>query len=121
MPTEPDTLTLSEAVRRAAEVVDPNGSNDGVADLVARFEDEDEPITAVANIDELMAEALHRIDVDAEDRDPALTMATAIVTYLAFRRTAVKEPDERLLQLAADAEFDGHPPPAVADFLAGLA
>jgi putative intracellular protease/amidase len=106
-------------VRRAAEAVDPNGSDDAVADFVARFEDRDEPITAVADIDQLMAEATHRIDVDAEDHDPALTLAGAVVTYLAFRRDNVDEDDERLLRLAADAEFDGNPPPAVAAFLSG--
>jgi hypothetical protein len=121
VPTEPQPLTLSQAVRRAAEAVDPDGHDDGVAAFVARFEDRDEPITAVADIDELMAEATHRIDVDAEDWDPALTLAGAVVTYLAFRRDAVKEDDDRLLQLAADAEFNGHPPPAVAAFLAGQA
>jgi hypothetical protein len=117
VPTEPETLTLSEAARRAAEAVDPDGNNDGVADFYRRFEDRDEPITAVANVEELVAETIGRIDVDAGDDDPALTMAGAIVTYLRFKRDAVNDDDERLLQLAADAEFDGNPPAPVAEFL----
>jgi hypothetical protein len=46
-------------------------------------------------------------------------MAGAVVTYLAHRRDAAGEEPGRLLQLAADAEFDGRPPPEVAAFLAG--
>jgi putative intracellular protease/amidase len=117
VPTEPEILTLAEAARRAAEAVDPDGNDDAVNDFVARFEDRDEPITAVADIEELIAEATHRIDVD--ESDPALTLAGAVVTYLRFKRDGVDTDDERLLQLAADAEFEGNPPPAVAAFLEG--
>jgi hypothetical protein len=116
--TEPHVLTLAEAVRIAAEAVDPDGGDDRVADFRLRFEDRDEPITAVQDgIEELMAEATRSLDVEGDD--PALTMAGAVVTYLAFRRDTAGEDPERLLQLAADAEFDGDPPPEVAAFLAG--
>jgi hypothetical protein len=117
MSTDPQPLTLSAAVHRAAAAVDPDGTDDAVADFLARFEDRDEPITAVENIDELIAEATHRIDV--EEDDPALTLAGAVVTYLAFRRDEADEDPDRLLRLAADAEFKGHPPEPVAAFLEG--
>jgi hypothetical protein len=118
VPTEPSILTLSEAVRIATDAVDPDGGDDRVADLRLRFEDRDEPISALTDgIEQLMAEATRSLDV--EEDDPALTLAGAVVTYLAFRRDAAGEDPERLLQLAADAEFDGTPPPAVAAFLAG--
>ena len=44
-------------------------------------------------------------------------MATAVATYLAFRRDQVDEDAEELLRLAARAEFNGNPPPAVANWL----
>jgi len=116
--TEPHVLTLAEAVRIATDAVDPEGGDELIADLRLRFEDRDEPITAIADgIEDLMAEATRSLDV--EEDDPALTMAGAVVTYLAFRRDNAEEAPERLLQLAADAEFAGDPPPAVAAFLAG--
>src|SRR3954468_11723281 len=118
VPTEPQILTLAEAVRVATDAVDPEGADDRVADLRLRFEDRDEPITAVQErVEELMAEATRSLDVDGDD--PALTLAGAVVTYLAFRRDTADQAPERLLQLAADAEFDGNPPPEVAAFLSG--
>jgi hypothetical protein len=117
VPTEPSVLTLADAVRAATDAVDPEGADDRVADLMLRFEDRDEPISALTDsIEETMAEATRRLDV--EEDDPALTLAGAVVTYLAFRRDAVNEDPQRLLQLAADAEFKGQPPAAVAAFLA---
>jgi len=117
MPTEPQPLTLSAAVHRAVAAVDPDGTDDAVSDFLRRFEDRDEPISAVVGIEELIAEATHRIDV--EEDDPALTLAGAVVTYLAFRRDEADGDPDRLLQLAADAEFDGNPPEPVVAFLEG--
>jgi len=119
MPTEPETLSLSEAVHRAVEACDPDGADDRLADLLTRFEDRDEPISAVADVEEEMAEAIRRLDTEGDD--PALTMAGAVVTYLAFRRTEADAAPERLLVLAADSEFDGNPPPAVEAWLTGAA
>jgi hypothetical protein len=45
-------------------------------------------------------------------------MAGAVATYLAYRRDAVGEEPGALLAMAARAEFDGKPPPYVADWLA---
>jgi hypothetical protein len=120
MPTEPQPLTLAQAARRAAEAVDPDGDDDRVSDFAARFEDRDEPIAALTEtIDEQVAEIVGALDVEGDD--PALAMAGAVVTYLAFRRDEMSADDARLLQLAADAEFAGDPPPRVAAWLAGEA
>jgi hypothetical protein len=116
VPTEPQPLTLAEAVRIATDAVDPEGADDRIADLRLRFEDRDEPISALTgSIEETMAEATRSLDV--EEDDPALTLAGAVVTYLAFRRDTADEDPERLLRLAADAEFDGQPPANVTAFL----
>jgi hypothetical protein len=120
VPTEPEILTLAEAVRIATDAVDPNGGDDRIADLRLRFEDRDEPISALTeSIESTMDEATRALDVEGDD--PALAVAGAVVTYLAFRRDAAGEDPERLIQLAVDAEFDGNPPPSVAAYLAGEA
>jgi len=113
MPTEPETLTLSEAARRAVDVVDHEASDDALSDFLDRFQDRDEPVTAVEQPDELFAEAAGAIDPD----DPALQMAAAVAGYLSFRRDELDEPPDELLRRAAAAEFDGSPPPAVAGWL----
>jgi hypothetical protein len=99
------------------EACDPDGADDRLSDLLTRFEDRDEPITAVLDVEQEMAEATGALDPEGDD--PALQMAGAVVTYLTYRRTEVKEADERLLRLAADAEFKGHPPEDVAAWLNG--
>ena len=115
MPTEPSPPTLSELVRRAVEVCDPAAEDEALAEYLRRFEDRDEPITAVEDVQgEAAAEARRAAP---EGLDPALTMAAAVTTYLAFKRAEITAPDDQLLRLAARAEFDGHPPPAVAAWL----
>jgi hypothetical protein len=111
-----DPPTLADVVHRAAEVADPGGVNDGVSDLLRRFEDRDEPVTAEADIEEELAEAEGA--VDPQDEDPEVVMMTAVATYLAFRRTEIERDREELLRLAARSEFDGHPPELVAGWLA---
>jgi hypothetical protein len=116
MPTEPAVPTLSEVVHRAVTACDPDGDHEGLAQLLARFEDSDEPITAEADVEERLAEAKGAID--PQDDYPAVVMAAAVATYLAFRRTEITDDREELLRLAARAEFDGKPSPAVAEWLA---
>jgi hypothetical protein len=116
MPTEPLPPTPFEVVHRAAEVADPTGANEGVAQFLARFEDRDEPVTALADVEEAIAE--QKGAVDPQDEDPAVVMAAAVAVYLAFRRTELHDDSQELLRLAARAEFDGHPPAHVADWLA---
>jgi hypothetical protein len=116
MPTEPREPTLAEVVHRAVEVVDPAGVEDGPAQLLERFEDRDEPVTAVADVEEVLAEG--RGAIDPQDEDPAVVMSVALAVYLAFRRGEIDADPEELLRLAARAEFDAPPPEHVADWLA---
>ena len=110
-----DPPTLADVVHRAAEVVDPEGAEDGVSDLLRRFEDRDEPVTADADIELEIAEA--KGAVDPQDEDPPVVMMATVATYLAFRRTEIERDREELLRLAARAEFHGQPPEPVADWL----
>ena len=116
MPTEPAEPTLAEVVHRAVEVVDPGGAEDGPAQLLERFEDRDEPVTSIADVDDVLAEG--RGPIDPQDEDPFVVMAVAVAGYLAFRRTELDDDPGELLKLAARAEFDGKPPQHVADWLA---
>ena len=117
MPTNPEPVTLSETVHRAVIVVDPEGGA-GLEDLLARFEDDDEPLdsTSAQIAEQRIAEEAGKLDPEAED--PAVQMAAAVATYLAYRRDELDEEPRTLLELAARAEFEGHPPEGVEDLLA---
>jgi hypothetical protein len=114
MPTEPQPLTLFEAVRRAVEACD-DGSDNGLDELLEKFEDDDEPISAIADIEGRLNAKIGPPEFD--DDDAPITMARAVVTYLAFRRDEVNVQDIELLRLAARAEFNGKPPDYVARWL----
>ena len=112
-----ETPRLSQVVHRAIEVCDGNvGIEGGLGDLYVRFEDRDEPITAIENIEATMAEAVGSLDVDGID--PQLAMAAAVTVYLAFRRDEMDDDPADILRLAARAEFNGAPPAHVAQWLA---
>ena len=103
MATEPQTLTVAAAAARAAELVDPDGTDALVGEWLLRFEDRDEPITAVEDIEQHLAEETGALDPQGEE--PSLVVARAVMTYLAHRRDTVDDSDERLLRLALDAEL----------------
>jgi hypothetical protein len=107
------TPSLAEVVHRAVEACDPAGTSDAAAGVEERFQDRDEPVTALANVELALREA----GVDPEDEDPVAVMIMAVATYLAHRRTEVDDDREALLRLAARAEFDAHPPEHVARWL----
>jgi len=119
MPTEPEPVTLSEIVQRAVVVVDPDG-NQGLDDLLERFQDDDEPLSAVlADVTrQKIAEGVGALD--PQEEDPAVQMAGAVATYLAYRRDEVDEEPGALLELAARAEFNGKPPANVRSWLADV-
>jgi hypothetical protein len=117
VPTDPEPVTLAQVVHRAVEVVDPTGS-EGLDDLLARFEDADEPLSSdlAEPASQRIAEGIGALDPQAEDG--AVQMAGAVATYLAFRRDQLDEEPVALLERAARAEFDGTPPDVVRRWLA---
>ena len=114
MPAEPQTLTLAQAVHRAVEVCEDSRSQ-SLDDMLERFEDADEPITAIESVESRLNEALG--PAEADDGDAALTMARAIVVYLAHRRDEIDADPVELLALTARAEFGAHPPDYVGAWL----
>jgi hypothetical protein len=116
MPTEPPTPNLSDIVDRSADVVDPLGSNDGVAYVVAHYEDRDEPVTALRQLEAELAEVVGR--VDPQEEDPAVQMMSAVILHLAHRRDELDAGPARTLEHTARDEYNGQPPEDVAAWLA---
>ena len=105
MPTDPHTPTLAEIVHAAAEVADPTAAADAVGDLLSRFEDRDEPVTTVDDVEEQLAEARRIIDPEG-DSEP-LRNAVAVATYLSFKRDELNaDPDELIRRATAAEDFD---------------
>jgi hypothetical protein len=112
------TPAVSDVVRRAVEVCDPGGSDEALGRLEQQLEDDDEPITAVENPEERLALALEGADMDGEN--PAVAVASAIVLYLAAHHGEAdfdRDPQE-LIQLSVRAQWRGHVPAFVGDWLA---
>ena len=116
MPTEPQPISLFEVAKRAVEACDPQGTDGALGDFLAQFEDFDEPVTSVENIEERVAIATEGVDADIND--PAVQMAGATILYLAHRRDEMGDDDEDILRLAARAEYKGEPPELIVDWLA---
>lgn len=116
MPTPPEQLTLAQLVNRAVAICDPDDENEELGELQRRLEDADEPAAAlVGGIEQRMAEEVGVLD--PEEESPALQVASAVVVYLAHRRDEYDDDPSHVLRLAVRAEFDGHPPAAVAQWL----
>lgn len=116
MPTEPQPITLFEIAKRAVEVADPADADESLGELLEQFEDADEPVTAIENLEERVAIAVEGVDVEIDD--PAVSMAAATILYLARRRDELRAEPSKILRLAARAEWKGDPPEAVRDWLA---
>jgi hypothetical protein len=110
MPTDRTLITVSDLVRRAAAITDPQGDDAAVVELTSRHDDDDEPVRGV------LEELEERLAWGA-DEDPAVVMTQALVLYLGHRLDEVDEDAEDLLRLAARAEFDGSPPEPVSAWL----
>ena len=112
------TPTVAELVRRAVEVCDPDDDDEALGRFEEQLEDDDQPITTVENLEERLALASEGADYEIEN--PAVSVATAVVLYLATKRgnaDEVRDPHE-LMRLAARAQWHQDPPTDVADWLA---
>src|SRR3954452_14110912 len=103
MPTEPEPLTLAQVARRAVEICDPQDTDAVLGDYFLRFEDADEPVTAIQNLEERVALAAEGVDVDLDD--PSIAVANAVIIYLAHRRDQLDDDPDDILRLAARAEW----------------
>jgi hypothetical protein len=112
------TPTVADLVRRAVEICDPDDREPALGRFEEQLEDDDEPITAVENLEERLALASEGADYAVEN--PAVSVANAVVLYLASKRghgDDERDPRE-LMRLAARAQWHGDPPTSVTDWLA---
>ena len=110
MPTDRSLITVSEIVRRATAIVDPQGEDPAVVELATRFGDDDEPVRGVLDgLEERLAWGA--------DEDPPIVMAQALVLYLGHRLDEFEDDEEDLMRLAARSEFEGRPPEPVTAWL----
>jgi hypothetical protein len=116
VPTEPPPITLAQVVRRAAEIVDPDDDDVLIGEFELAFEDADEPVSTVGDLEERVADVLSELDPAVASG--SLSMAGALTVYLGYRRDELRGRSAELLRLAARAEWAGDPPGAVRDWLA---
>ncbi len=109
-------MTLAQVVRRAADVVDPDDVDAAVGDFEQAFEDADEPVRALDDVEERVGTVLS--DLDPAIANGSLSMLGAITNYLSYRRDELHAEPEELMRLAARAEWKGDPPDVVLDWLA---
>jgi hypothetical protein len=107
--------TVSEAVGRAAAIVDPEGMETAVTALFEGFEDDDRPATAVAHLAGELLGTVRAIDPDGDD--PAASVTAAAATWLA-RNPSQAEEGERVVREGVRLLFSAQPPEPVADWLA---
>jgi hypothetical protein len=111
-----ETPSLADVVRRAVELCDPADEDADLGEFERVFEDADQPVTAVGDVETRIWEAVGRT-IDPEPVNPAVTMAGATAVYLAFRRDELGDDTDDVLRLAARAEWDGRPPDDVRGWL----
>jgi hypothetical protein len=116
VPAEPRPVSLSEVVRRAAEIVDPDDDDAAVGDFQLAFEDDDEPVRAIDDVESRVATVL--ADLDPAVANGSLSMAGAITIYLSYRRDELHAAPAELIRLAARAEWGKELPTVVQDWLA---
>jgi hypothetical protein len=112
---DPRPVSLAEVVRRAAQIVDPDDEDAIIGDFQQAFEDDDEPVAGLDDVQERVAEVLSVLDPAVNNG--SLSVAAAVTVYLSYRRDEVHEDPRELLRLAARAEWNDEPPEVVVEWL----
>jgi hypothetical protein len=108
--------TVSEVVREATAICDPEGVETAATALYDGFEDDDRPTTAVGD---LAGELLGTVRaVDPEEDEPAAWAAAAAAVWLATNPSQTGNGDH-VLREGIRLVFNGQPPAPVADWLEG--
>jgi hypothetical protein len=108
--------TVSEVVREATAIADPEGVETAATALYDGFEDDDRPTTAV---EDLAGELLGTVRaVDPEEDEPAAWAAAAAAVWLATNPSQADNGDH-VLREGVRLVFEGKPPGPVAEWLAG--
>jgi hypothetical protein len=106
--------TISEVVREAAAICDPEGADTAVTGLFESFEDDDRPTTAA---EDLQGELLSTVrGIDPEGDNPAALAAAAAAIWLATNPSQADNGDH-VLREGTRLVFEGNPPEPVAEWL----
>jgi len=111
------TPSVSDVVRRAVEICDPDDVDQTLGRLEEQFEDDDEPVTAVENLEERLAIALE--GTDSEGDNPAVAVASAVVLYLGANPRDLDRDPEHVIRRAVEAQWHSDVPEFVEGWLAG--
>jgi hypothetical protein len=107
--------TISEVVREATAICDPEGIDTATVGLFESFEDDDRPATAA---EDLQGELLSTVrGIDPEGDNPAALAAAAAAVWLATNPSQADNGDH-VLREGARLVFEGHPPEPVGEWLA---
>jgi hypothetical protein len=107
--------TISEVVREAAAIVDPEGTETAVTGFFESFEDDDRPATAA---EDLRGELLSTVrGIDQEGDNPAALAAAAAAVWLSTNPSQADNGDH-VLREGVRLVFEGDPPEALAEWLA---
>jgi hypothetical protein len=114
-PGNRDTIPpISEVVREAAAICDPEGTDTAVTGFFESFEDDDRPTTAA---EDLQGELLSTVrGIDPEGDNPAALAAAAAAVWLATNPSQADNGDH-VLREGCRLVFEGHPPEPVAEWL----
>ena len=106
--------TVSEAVREATAIADPNGTETAVDALYDSFEDDDRPATAAENLAGELLETVRAID--PEEDEPAAWAAAAGAVWLATNPSQADKGDH-VLREGVRLVFDAKPAEPLAKWL----
>lgn len=107
--------TISEVVREAAAIVDPDGADDAITAFFESFEDDDRPTTATEDLRGVLFSTARGIDPEGDD--PAALAAAAAAFWLATNPSQADNGDH-VLREGVRLAFEGNPPEPLADWLA---
>jgi hypothetical protein len=110
-------VTVAQVVREAAGIVDPTDRDALVGDLERWFEDDDDPVEAVPDLDRRIAGALD--ELDPEDDHPGMSVAAAVAIYLATRPRHEPRDRDAVIRQAIRLAYGNDVPAGVAGW-AGL-
>jgi hypothetical protein len=107
--------TISEVVREAAAIVDPDGSDDAITAFFESFEDDDRPTTATEDLRGVLLSTARGIDPEGDD--PAALAAAAAAFWLSTNPSQADNGDH-VLREGVRLAFEGDPPEPLGEWLA---
>ncbi|HWN73466.1 MAG TPA: hypothetical protein VNN15_06640 [Solirubrobacterales bacterium] len=106
--------TISEVVREAAAIVDPDGSDDAITAFFESFEDDDRPTTATEDLWGVLLSTARGIDPEGDD--PAALAAAAAAFWLSTNPGQADNGDH-VLREGIRLAFEGNPPEPLSEWL----